>query len=110
MPRRLEPDPFCEKVGRRIEDVRISKDLTLEALGYRCASGKGHLSSVERGLAAITVVTLDRIAKGLDERLFTMLLFPAENRFDRLVEMLRTMTPAERNEVERYAKQILKRK
>ncbi len=110
MPRRTEPHPLCEKIGRRIEDMRIEKNLNLEALSDRCSSGKGHLSNIERGLVAQTVVTLDRLAHGLDERPFTLLLFPEENRFDRLVEMLRTMTPAERNEIERQAKQILKRR
>jgi transcriptional regulator with XRE-family HTH domain len=106
MPVRSEPEPFSQQIGWRIEDLRLEKNLTMEAVAYRCGTAKGHLSNVERGLAAATAKSLAKIAKGLGERVFTLLLFPKEDRFDRLVDELRKLTPAQRKQVETFVKEL----
>ncbi len=65
MPRRSTPDSFALQVGARIREVRLERGLTLAELANASALSKGHLSSVEHGLAAITIHTISRLAEGL---------------------------------------------
>jgi transcriptional regulator with XRE-family HTH domain/signal transduction histidine kinase len=65
MPRRSTPDPYTLQVGARIREMRQERGLSLAELADASALSKGHLSSVEHGLAAITIHTITRLAEGL---------------------------------------------
>lgn len=65
MPNRRIADPFAQKMGARIRDLRLEQEKSLDAMEKACGISKGHLSSIERGYVLMNVVTLGRIAKGL---------------------------------------------
>jgi len=56
---------------------------------------KGHLSSVERGLAAITIETVERIAQGLGVRPMDLLVFKAEHERDMIADLVRRLPEKE---------------
>ncbi|MRG92844.1 helix-turn-helix domain-containing protein [Polyangium spumosum] len=64
MPRRTVPDPFASQVGGRIRELRLERGMSLAELADASELSKGHLSSVEHGLAAITIQTISRLARG----------------------------------------------
>ncbi|GIG89963.1 helix-turn-helix domain-containing protein [Plantactinospora endophytica] len=68
--------------GRRIQQLRSDRQLTLQSLADAASVSVSMLSSVERGLKAPTVVVLARIAEGLGVPLSTLV---APTRDQRLV-------------------------
>jgi transcriptional regulator with XRE-family HTH domain len=101
MPRRLTPSPACAKVGARIRALRVERGLSLEDVANAGQISKGHLSSVEHGLAAITVETMMRIAQGLDVLPMDLLAFPEEHERARIGEIVRQMHRKELPKVRR---------
>lgn len=65
MPTRRIADPFAQKIGARIRDMRLEKGKSLAALAEASDVSTGHLSCIERGYVLMNVATLGRIAKGL---------------------------------------------
>ena len=108
MPRRLEPDAYTSKVGARLRELRAERNMSLADLADASELSKGHLSSVEHGLAAITTQTIARLAKGLDVPPLYLLTFPNDNDRDQVVELLRKLQPRDvtklRKELEKTAK------
>jgi len=95
MPRRTEPSPFSAKVGVRIRALRTGRNMSLSDLSDASAISKGHLSSIEHGLAAITIETVNRIATGLGMPPMYLLTFPEDDLTCRIVEQVRDQQPAE---------------
>ena len=56
-------------IGKRIKEIRISKEMTLEILSEITGFTKGYLSKVENSEKAPPVSTLIRIAGALEVRL-----------------------------------------
>ncbi|UQA61425.1 helix-turn-helix domain-containing protein [Polyangium aurulentum] len=79
MPRRATPDPLAIKLGARIRDLRLEKNMSLDQLSAASGVTKGHLSSVEHGRTVINVGTADKIARGLGMKLNTLFRFPSES-------------------------------
>ena len=79
MPRRATPDPLAIKLGTRIRDLRLEKNMSLDQLAAASGVAKGHLSSVEHGRTVINVSTADKIARGLGMKLNTLVRFPDES-------------------------------
>ena len=52
-------------LGRKIKQLRLANDLTLEELANRSELSKGFLSQVERNLTSPSVATLDDILEAL---------------------------------------------
>ena len=65
MPTRRIADPFAQKIGARIRDLRLEKGKSLAALAEASDVPTGHLSNIERGYVIMNVGTLGRIARGL---------------------------------------------
>jgi transcriptional regulator with XRE-family HTH domain len=57
---------IIKKVAQRIKKLREAKGLTIEKLAYANDMSKGNLSEIERGMIEPKLVTLEKIAKGLD--------------------------------------------
>ena len=96
MPRRGTPDPLAQAVGARIRQLREEAGLTIEKLAYESELGsKGHLSTLERGLARPTIQTLQVIADRLEVKLLDLVTFPEEDDRAKLIDRTRTMTTAE---------------
>lgn len=56
-------------IGRRLKDLRILNDLTLEELASRSELTKGFLSQVERNLTSPSISTLEDILEALGSNL-----------------------------------------
>ncbi|MDI1446939.1 helix-turn-helix domain-containing protein [Polyangium sp. 6x1] len=101
MPRRSVPDPFAMQVGARIRELRLERNMSLAALADASALSKGHLSSVEHGLAAITIQTIERLATGFDVPPLYILTFPAEDERAHVAELLRQLSNADVKKIRR---------
>jgi transcriptional regulator with XRE-family HTH domain len=99
MPRRSEPSPFAAKVGARIRALRVERMMSLGDLGDASELSKGHLSSIEHGLAAITIETLDKIARGLGVPAMYVVAFPDDDLRCRIAEQVRVQPVAELRKV-----------
>jgi transcriptional regulator with XRE-family HTH domain len=95
MPRRTEPEPFASKVGARIRELRLERSMSLAELADISGLSKGHLSSVEHGLAAITIQTIDRLAKGLELSALYILTFAADDERAHVAELVRKLPVAD---------------
>ncbi|MCT8978427.1 XRE family transcriptional regulator [Clostridium sp. CX1] len=60
---------MTEDVGRKIKELRISKNLTLKDLSAETNLSIGFLSQLERGLTTIAIDSLDKVAKALEVNL-----------------------------------------
>lgn len=105
MPRRTEADPQTAKLGARLRELRIERNLSLGELADASDVSKGHLSSIEHGLASITVQTISRLAQGLDLPPLYLLVSPADDERDQVAELVRQL-PA--HEIAKLRKDLLK--
>jgi transcriptional regulator with XRE-family HTH domain len=103
MPRRSTPDAFALQVGTRIRELRHEQGLSLGALADASALSKGHLSSVEHGLAAITIHTIARLAVGFGVPPLYLLTFAKEDERAHVAELLRRMSAAD---VKKFRRQL----
>ena len=95
MPRRKTAAPFTSKIGARIRALRVERNLSLAQLADAGGLSKGHLSSVEHGLAAITVETLERIALALEALPMDLVTFPEEDDRGRIADIVRRLPKKE---------------
>lgn len=105
MPRRTEPDPETAKLGARVRELRLERHMSLGDLSDIAEISKGHLSSIEHGLAAITVPTILRLAKGFDLPALYLLASPTEDDRDQVIELVRKL-PA--NEIVKLRRELVK--
>jgi transcriptional regulator with XRE-family HTH domain len=103
MPRRNTPDPYAQQVGARIRELRLERNMSLADLANASELSKGHLSSVEHGLAAITIGTIQRLAQGFELPPLYILAFAAEDEYAKVAELLRDLPVAE---VKKVRKQL----
>ena len=89
MPRRLHTTANTRAFGARMRDLRLELDISLARLAEKTGIGKGHLSTIEHGFAAISTESIQRIAKGLDLPPFVLLTFPQENELAAIVDLVR---------------------
>lgn len=100
MPRRNTPEPFALKVGTRIRELRYERGMSLANLADASNLSKGHLSSVEHGLAAITTQTIERLAQGFDIPPMYLLAFADDERA-KAAELLRGLSVTEVRKIRR---------
>ncbi len=62
--------------------------MSLQDLADAGALSKGHLSSIEQGLAAITIETVERIA-------FCVITFPEDDELNRIADLARRLPKGE---------------
>ena len=112
MPRRTESDPQTAKIGARLRELRLERNMSLADLANAADVAKGHLSSIENGLAAITVQTISRLAKGLALPPLYLLVSPADDDRDQVAELIRKLPAHEivklRRELAKTAKETAK--
>lgn len=65
-------------VGGKIQKIREEKRITQDQLGERAGINAKYVSAIERGQKNLTVLTLEKIAKGLDVELFELLMLPVD--------------------------------
>jgi XRE family transcriptional regulator, regulator of sulfur utilization len=67
------------RLGKRIQDLRGGRGMTLQDLAHASSVSVSMLSAVERGQKAATVTVLDRIASGLGISLAALIASAAGN-------------------------------
>ena len=60
---------FLMDIGKRLKQLRVKNNLTLEELASRSELTKGYLSQLERNLSSPSIVTLEDICEALGTRL-----------------------------------------
>ena len=105
MPRRTEPDAQTAKIGARLRELRLERNMSLSELAEVSDVAKGHLSSIEHGLAAITIQTISRLAKGLGLPPLYLLASPADDPRDDVAELVRKL-PA--HEIVKLRRELMK--
>ncbi len=112
MPRRIQPDPYALKVGERLRALRLERNLSLADLAAASDLSKGHLSSIEHGLAAITIQTIVRAAKGVGVSPMYLLMFAGDDERGHILELIRKLPSNEvtklRRELSKAAKEAAK--
>ena len=58
-------------IGKKLKDLRIKNDLTLEELASRSELTKGFLSQVERNLTSPSISTLEDLLEALGTNLYS---------------------------------------
>ncbi len=76
---------------RQQTSMHASSAMSLADLADASELSKGHLSSVEHGLASITIQTISRLAKGLGLSPLYILAAPTENEHDQIAELVRKL-------------------
>lgn len=95
MLRRTDPDTQTAKFGTRLRELRTERNLSLADLADAANLSKGHVYTTEHGLAAITIQTISRLAKGLALPPFYLLASPADDDRDMIAEPVRKLTAHE---------------
>lgn len=68
-------------IGRKIKELRLLNQLTLEELAGRCELSKGFLSQVERDLTSPSIATLEDILEALGSSLSEFFAAEKERKF-----------------------------
>ena len=59
-------DLFLIEFGKRVQEERVKRELTQEALGGIAGVHRTYIGSIERGEANLTLINLRKIAKALN--------------------------------------------
>jgi transcriptional regulator with XRE-family HTH domain len=70
------PMTILLSIGGKIQSIREKKGITQDQLGDKTGINAKYISAIERGQKNLTVLTLEKIAKGLDVDLFELLILP----------------------------------
>lgn len=62
-------------IGKRIQYIREKKGITQEQLEEKTGINAKYISAIECGQKNITIKTLEKIAEGLDVKLYELFLF-----------------------------------
>lgn len=98
------------QVGARIRELRLERNMSLAALADASELSKGHLSSVEHGLAAITIQTIERLGRGFELPPLYILAFAAEDERAHVAELLRQLSVADVKKLRRQLQADLRAK
>lgn len=92
MPRRKERNPLVIRLGKRLRSLRIEAKFPLAHLvALAKLSGLGYLSDVERGWSLPVILTLAKLAGGLNMALIDLVNFPEAGPRHKLLELTRLL-------------------
>jgi transcriptional regulator with XRE-family HTH domain len=92
------PPEEIAQLGRRIQDRRIERGITLDVMAQRTGFSKGYLSRIENGKKTPPLSTLGRIALALATDVHALLVAPLQHDGEPFFRVLRK---ADRRSVER---------
>jgi transcriptional regulator with XRE-family HTH domain len=95
--RSLPPEEIAQ-LGRRIQDRRVERGITLDVMAQRTGFSKGYLSRIENGKKTPPLSTLGRIALALATDVHALLVAPLQHEGEPFFRVLRK---ADRHPVER---------
>lgn len=79
---------LLKRIGEKIKESRIKKGLTQEDLAEQAAFHATYIGGVERGERNLTILSLEKIAKGLDCDIRDLLERRQERRYPNLHEKI----------------------
>jgi transcriptional regulator with XRE-family HTH domain len=91
MPRLKNPDPLARAIGRRVRELLAERGLTQERLAYENGLPKATITNLAKGLARPSIVTLKRIADGLDVELLDLFTTPSASERHRVIDRTRDL-------------------
>ena len=92
-----------ENLGKRIQEIRKSKNLTQEKLAEMVGIDTPNLSNIERGKRFVSAETLEKIIKSLDVREKDLFDFEHLKSKDDLINSINTiLNESDINEIEYY--------
>lgn len=71
-----ELEKLQRRIGKRIKELRIEKDLKQQELAASCNLEKTHMSRIEAGGQNLTLKMLQRISKGLEVDISELFVLP----------------------------------
>ena len=89
---------FQEAIGRRVRDLRLGRNMSLDAMARAAHVSKTHLSNLEQGRVNAKVVTLSAIAGALGVQACDLLNVVEDER-GALLEATRELTSEELSSV-----------
>ena len=73
VPPRSGSDPYLQKLGRRVRDLRRAKGWTQEEVEHRTSLTVSYISRIETGIQNPSILTLRTLARALGVSLGTLL-------------------------------------
>ena len=55
-----------EQVGKRIKELRLSKNMSQEDFAFKCGLDRTYITSLERGKRNVSLINLEKIANAFD--------------------------------------------
>lgn len=71
----MRDETLQKKVGKRIQELRLQKNLSQQILAAKCNFEKSNLSRLESGRVNSTLSTLNTIANGLEVNIAELFKF-----------------------------------
>lgn len=93
---------LAKQIGRRLRQLREEQGITREKLAYECGRSKSFVSEIEAGKKTPSMTALADFAARLGVRPFDLLVFPEDGDRERVTERLRSISPAEIEDVEQH--------
>ena len=75
-----EVQEWVVALGEAVRERRLDLGLSQEALGFRCGLDRTYVSGIERGVRNPTLVTIRKMAKGLETTASQLLERPGSER------------------------------
>jgi len=93
--------------GARMRALRTELGISLNRLAEATLISKGHLSSIEQGLASITIETVDRIAIGLGISPTILFAYAKEDVVGQILDLVRRLPKGELKRLRRELKALV---
>ncbi|MCM8569534.1 helix-turn-helix domain-containing protein [Gramella jeungdoensis] len=71
----MRDETLQKKVGKRIQELRLLKNISQQDLAAKCNFEKSNMSRLEAGRVNSTLATLNKIANGLDVNIIELFKF-----------------------------------
>jgi len=71
----MRDETLQKKLGKRIQEIRLSKNLSQQDLAAKCNFEKTNMSRLEAGRVNSTLSTLNKIAQGLEVNIVELFKF-----------------------------------
>lgn len=71
----MRDETLQKKVGKRIQEIRVLKNISQQELAAKCNFEKSNMSRLESGRVNSTLATLNRIAQGLEVNIVELFKF-----------------------------------
>jgi len=71
----MKDEILQKKLGKRIQEIRLSKNLSEQDLAAKCNFEKSNMSRLEAGRVNSTISTLNKIAQSLEVNIVELFKF-----------------------------------